>query len=247
MAMPKHKIQGINRGTVLTLEEPFQVNSQLRDGRRQLLSDCAEHAFARRGYYAATISDIVDEAGISRSTFYQYFDNKQHIFQSILDSFLLRLRDCIRPVILGPGAPAPLSQIRDNLTRVLTLVLEERDLSQILLHDSIGSEDAVEERVKEFYGQVADLIERSLKLGIGMNLVRPCNTRVTAYSMIGAVKEVVLQITSEGQTQPPVDELVQDLIEFGIRGLLTSSQAHLVEPAQRSGTRETVARSMGRA
>ncbi len=223
------------------------MNTQLRDGRRQLLTDSAEQAFARRGYHATSIPDIVEDAGISRSTFYQYFDNKQHIFQSILDSFLLRLRECIKPVTLGPGAPPPLSQIRDNLTRVLTLVLKERDLSQILLHDITGSDRAVEERINEFYGQVADLIERSLKLGITMDLVRPCNTRVTAYSMIGAVKEVVLQVTSEGQTQPPVDDLVQDLIEFGIRGLLTSSQAHLVETVLRPTTPETVARSAGRA
>ena len=219
------------------------MNKHLKDGRRQLLSDCAEQAFARGGYYAATVSDIVAEARISRSTFYQYFDNKQHIFQSILDSFLLRLRECIRPVTLGPGAAPPMSQIRDNLTRVLTLVLKERRLSQILLHGGIGSDHAVEERVNEFYAQVADLIERSLKLGIAMNLVRPCNTRVTAYSMIGAVKEVVLQVTSEGQSQPPTDDLVQDLIEFGIRGLLTNSQAHLVDNARRPTAESTVGRT----
>ena len=219
------------------------MNSELKDGRRQLLSECAERAFARGGYHATTISDIVAEASISRSTFYQYFDNKQHIFQSILDSFLLRLRECIRPVTLGPGAPPPLSQIRDNLTRVLTLVLKERHLSRILLHGGIGSDPSVEEKVNEFYAQVADVIDRSLKLGIAMNLVRPCNTRVTAYSMIGAVKEVVLQITSEGQRQPPTEELVQDLIEFGIRGLLTSSQAHLVESARRPGAASAAGRA----
>ena len=133
-----------------------------------------------------------------------------------------------------PGArrSPPLSQIRDNLTRVLTLVLKERHLSRILLHGGLGADPAVEERVNEFYAQVADLIERSLKLGVAVNLVRPCNTRVTAYSMIGAVKEVVLQVTSEGQSQPPTEELVQDLIEFGIRGILTNSQAHLVDAAR---------------
>lgn len=219
------------------------MNNQLKDGRRQLLSECAERAFARGGYHATTISDIVAEASISRSTFYQYFDNKQHIFQSILDSFLLRLRECIRPVILGPGAPPPLSQIRDNLTRVLTLVLKERHLSRILLHGGIGSDPAVEAKVNEFYAQVADVIDRSLKLGIAMGLVRPCNTRVTAYSMIGAVKEVVLQVTSEGQSQPPTEELVQDLIEFGIRGLLTNSQAHLVESTRLPQARSAAGRA----
>ena len=196
---------------------------------------CAKKAFATRGFYGTSISQIVKEAGIARGTFYQYFDNKQHIFQSILDSFLQDLQDCIRPVSLAHGAPPPLVQIQDNLTRVLDLVLREKELTQMLLHQASPLDRAIEKRLTDFYSQVAQMIERSLNLGISMRLVRPCNARLTAYSIIGAVKEVIFQITSAEETRPvgvgdpPVAELVRELLEFGMGGILVRSRESLME------------------
>ena len=202
------------------------MRGEMRDGRRQRLVECAKTSFARRGYYGTSISEIVQEAGIARATFYQYFDNKQHIFQSILDSFLQDLHENIRPVALGPGAPPPLTQIEENLTRVLTLVLRERDLTQMLLHHGATLDPTAKQGLNDFYHQVAEMIERSLKMGIAMSFVRPCNTRLTSYSIIGAVKEVVFQLTptQQRQPQPPVEELVQELLGFGMGGILADSK-----------------------
>ena len=225
------------------------MNSGFRDDRKERLVGCAKKAFAGRGYYAVSISEIAQQTGIARGTFYQYFDNKLHIFESILDSFLQDLKDCIRPIGLGSGASPPLSQLQDNLTRVLSLVLRERDLTQILLHHTSTPDRNVEKRLSDFYRQVAEMIERSLDMGIAMNLVRPCNTHLTAYSIIGAVKEVVFQLTSSQEPQPigvgdpPVEELVRELLEFGMGGILAGSQASLLEATHRSRRMETSSKS----
>ena len=71
-----------------------------------------------------------------------------------------------------------------------------------------------------------------------MNLVRPCNTRLTAYSMIGAVKEVAFEITSSNEAEPPVEEVVRDLIEFGLGGVLVGPSIHLLNNHQRSRDQE---------
>ena len=196
---------------------------------------CAKKAFASRGFYGTSISQVVKEAGIARGTFYQYFDNKLHIFQSILDSFLQDLQDCIRPVSLAHGAAPPLVQIQDNLTRILNLVLKEKDLTQMLLHQASPRDRTIEKHLADFYSEVAQMIERSLNLGIFMKLVRPCNAHITAYSIIGAVKEVIFQITSTEETRPvgvgdpPVAELVRELLEFGMGGILVKPRESLME------------------
>ena len=205
------------------------MSSGVRDGRRDRLVYYAKEAFAREGYYATSISQIVQQAGIARGTFYQYFDNKLHIFQSILDSFIQDLQECIRPVFLAVGALDPRVQIEDNLSRVLELVLRERDLTRILLHHASTPDRALERRLTDFYSQVAGMLERSLNLGIAMNLVRSCNTRLTAYSIIGAVKEVVFQLTSSQEQQPPVEGLVQELMEFGMQGIIAEPRTALSE------------------
>jgi AcrR family transcriptional regulator len=205
------------------------VNTDLRDVRAKRLVDCAKDAFAARGYYSTSISNIVERAGIARGTFYQYFDNKPHIFQSILDSFLHDLRGCIRRIDLGPHADSPLIQIQDNLTRVLELVLRERALSQMLLNHVTTSDRQIDEQVANFYDQIVEMMEHSLELGIAMKLVRPCDTRLTTYSIIGAIKEVVLYLTSSDRSQPRVEDLVQEFLQFGLGGILAVPQEILRE------------------
>ena len=212
--------------------------SQLHDVRRERLVRSAKQAFADRGYHETSISQIVRQAGIARSTFYQYFDSKPHLFQSILDSLLQDLHDSIRPISLAPGTPTPLAQIQGNLTRVLDLVLGERDLTRILLRHTGDLDRTVVGRLEEFYGEASGMIQRSLNLGIAMNLVRPCDTRLTSFSIIGAVKEVVFQLTSSQEPRPSTEELVRQLLEFAMGGILVRSQTSLLGTARRA-TRRT--------
>src|ERR1700680_951270 len=60
------------------------------EGRQQILTH-ARDVFAKRGYYAAKIDDIVAAAGIARGTFYLYFEDKRAIFEEIVDRTIARL------------------------------------------------------------------------------------------------------------------------------------------------------------
>jgi len=79
-----------------------------------------------------------------------------------------------------------------------------------------------------------------------MNLVRPCDTLLTAYSIIGAVKEVVFQFTSSQKPQPPVEKLVDELLQFGMKGILAESKNALMESGYRAGRSNPVINSIGR-
>nr|WP_246297310.1 TetR/AcrR family transcriptional regulator [Janibacter cremeus] len=52
----------------------------------------ARAAFAKQGFGATNVSDITDEAGVSRATFYVYFASKQDVFaalaKQVRDTFL---------------------------------------------------------------------------------------------------------------------------------------------------------------
>ena len=210
------------------------MNVQSRDLRRQRLVDRAKAEFANKGFHETNISEIVRQAGIARSTFYQYFDSKLHLFQSIFDSFLQDLNDAIQPISLAAGSPAPLVQIQNNLTRVLDLVLNEKDLTRIFLNYTGSLDQKVAGRVSEFYSQAAGMIQRSLDLGISMNLVRPCDTRLTSYSIIGAVKEVAFQLATSQEPRPSTEELVRQLLEFGMDGVLVQARSSLLGSAGQS-------------
>ena len=103
----------------------------------------------------------------------------------------LRLR--IQRLKIGPGEPEPVEQLRNNLKRVLNFLLAERELTDILLNHSTGFNRELDVRIREFYECVADQIQRSLDLGIQMQLVRECDSRAVAYRILGGIKEVVGQ------------------------------------------------------
>ena len=203
------------------------MNIQARDIRKHRLVESAKLAFAQRGYHETSISEIVRQAGIARSTFYQYFDSKLHLFESILESFLQDLHQSIEPISITAGSPPPLIQLQDNLTRVLNLVLNEGDLTRILMHNRGAVDRTMVGSSEEFYTQAAGMIQRSLNQGIVMNLVRPCDTRIVSYSIIGAVKEVIFQLTASKEVRPSTPDLVTQLLEFAMGGILVHSQNSL--------------------
>jgi TetR/AcrR family fatty acid metabolism transcriptional regulator len=207
------------------------MNIEARDLRKHRLVDSAKLAFAQKGYHETSISEIVRQAGIARSTFYQYFDSKLHLFESILESFLQDLHESIKPISISAGSPTPLSQIQENLTRVLNLVLKEGDLTRILMHNTGALDRTMVGRLEDFYSQAAGMIQRSLNLGIAMNLVRPCDTRIVSYSIIGAVKEVIFQLTSSKAPRPSTPDLVSQLLEFAMGGILVQPQNSLSRSA----------------
>src|SRR5437870_5361711 len=52
---------------------------------RRRLHDGAVAAVAEKGYAATTVADIIASAGVSRSTFYEHFTDKEHCVLSAYD------------------------------------------------------------------------------------------------------------------------------------------------------------------
>src|ERR1700687_2432125 len=188
-----------------------------RQERRAQVLRHAKRIFARKGYHRTNIADIIARARIARGTFYLYFQNKRDIFEELLEQTLSELRNRIQRLRIGPGKPKPVEQLRDNLTRVLTFVLAERELTDILLNHSTGFDRELDARIRDFYERVADEIQRSLDLGIEMNLVRRCDTRAVAYCILGGVKEAVGQLSRERRRH--AGTLVEEIFGFGLCGV----------------------------
>jgi AcrR family transcriptional regulator len=201
-----------------------------RQARRAQVLHHAKRIFARKGYHQTNIADIIAHARIARGTFYLYFQNKKDIFQELLDQVLCELSTRIQRIRLGPLEPSPADQLRNNLRRVLSFVLAERELTDILLNHSMGFDSELDARIDEFYGRIAQQIQRSLDLGVQMGLVRTCDTQSVARCILGGIKELVSQLSR--QTPRDIDGLVEEVLNFGLRGV---GRRELLEAAALSG------------
>ena len=65
---------------------PKQTFLNLPEEKRERILSCATTEFAQRGHDAASISRIVEAAGIAKGSFYQYFEDKDDLFLYIVNT-----------------------------------------------------------------------------------------------------------------------------------------------------------------
>src|SRR5450631_4238838 len=84
--------------------------------RRQEILQAARDTFAKHGYHAAKVEDIVNAAGVARGTFYLYFEDKRAICEEIVDRLLVRFGMAIQRVdVVGDVT----DQVRANIRRIV--------------------------------------------------------------------------------------------------------------------------------
>jgi hypothetical protein len=118
--------------------------------------------------------------------------------------------------------------LRANLTRVLSYVLAERELTDILLNHSTGFDHELDDKIQDFYDRIAALIKRSLDLGIEMNLVRNSDTRAVSYAILGGIKEVISMLSRSNDTD--ISALVEEILQFGLSGVARPELLKFVRP-----------------
>src|SRR5919112_2027723 len=67
---------------------PLEVR---QDRQRRRLNDAAAAVFARAGYADATAEAIAREAGMSKATFYEHFDNKEDCILALFEAAMERI------------------------------------------------------------------------------------------------------------------------------------------------------------
>jgi AcrR family transcriptional regulator len=185
-----------------------------REDRRQAILQSAAEEFAKGGYHATKIEDIVASAKIARGTFYLYFTDKRTIFSELVDRFSARLGMSIMRVDPSDGAPPVEKQIRENIRRVLRVFLEDRMMAKIFVADALGVDDAFDAKLMSFYDEVGNLFMKSLRDGQALGIIRVGDERLFAYFTMGGIKEVLFHVVTRGWSYD-----LESLVD-GIYGIL---------------------------
>ena len=196
-----------------------------RQKRREQILRTAEHVFAAKGYYATSIADVIEAAGISRGTLYLYFDSKADLFHVLVDGFVDKLLACVEGVKVAPDLPAPTQQMYDNIQRVVDLLVENHDLTTVLLREAVGVDDEVDRKLAGFYRFLQGMLVEALQRGAQMGIIRPVNAHIVSTAMIGAIKEVLYHYLVVARVEiPDKKAMATALFDFILGGLLPTRE-----------------------
>lgn len=198
--------------------------------RKQQILDCAKHLFAHKGYQAAQISDICEDLKIARGTVYQYFDNKEDIFVTLIKDYFENMDKALpnTPVqdAFERGETLGLDQIQSMLTdythAFLLHMYRDRDLGRIIFLEGFTTMPEIHELLTDFFDDRKQRTVVALQFGITLGLIRPLNAELIASAMMGTTTRVVLDFILEGRVthESELRPMAQELVAFQLHGVL---------------------------
>ena len=172
----------------MLIDEPIISREQRR---RQLLA-CALALFARKGYHATSVADVIQEAGVSRGTFYNYFDSKRALFGEVLELLFDQAWRSVQPIRTGAGEDV-ISQIAGNMQSVCDTLNRNQDLARILFSEAIGLDPEADEQLANFYRRTMQRLVCALENGQQLGIVARGDPVSMAVCLLGILKEYWFQ------------------------------------------------------
>jgi AcrR family transcriptional regulator len=172
---------------------------------RERLLEAAVRVVAGKGYAATTVTDLTKDAGISRTTFYEMFEDKEACFLAAYDSAVDTL---VRRVTVAyeaeEGWPA---RARAGLAALLGALAEEPELARLALVDVGAAGPAAQRHYRAALGRLTPFFDEGRDFAPGGRSL-PANTSRMA---IGAVAGLVSDELAEGRAERLPDLLSEVL------------------------------------
>ena len=165
---------------------PDQTKAQ--EDKRRLLLDAAVRVFARKGYHAARVGDIAEEAGVAYGLLYHYFSSKEEVLRNVFRETWRALIATIESVERGEDTP------REQLRKVAEILLRswkrDPDLVRVLVLEVTRSQllaGEMDEIVASF-SVIQAIVERGQADG---SLRDDLDARLASYVFYGAIDELL--------------------------------------------------------
>ena len=196
------------------------TETSLTIDKRRVLLEAAVRVFARRGFHAARVGDIAEEAGVAHGLLYHYFSSKEEVLETIFRETWADLLAAVRDVEES-GEPAQ-EQLRQVAAILLRSWRRDPDLVRVLVR-GVARSSELDRRVGDV-GDAFAAIERIVRRGQEAGELRPeLDARLTSVIFYGAIEELLTGWVLE--LLPDSDEDVaraeQTVVEIVSGGLAT--------------------------
>jgi TetR/AcrR family fatty acid metabolism transcriptional regulator len=191
--------------------------------------------FARKGYFAARISDIAQQAAVADGTIYLYFRSKEDIlvslFEEVMSEHIQKGRAELAAV---EGVPARLRAIAEHHLRLLG---ENRELAVVFQVELRQSTKFMERFsaswLQDYFAVVTEVMEEGRRDG---TLRSDLPIRFATKAFFGALDEMV---TSWILSKKDYDlaELAEPVVDLFLRGAAATTRNRATRPRRRAADR----------
>lgn len=159
---------------------------QKKDAKRTAMMQAAVQVFAEKGYHAATVRDVVNQAGVAIGTFYFYFPDKETLFVYLYEETADFLMQSLQQAVNQKTDPE--HQIAAGVQAYVSLAVYEPSIINLLLVGGVGAVPSLNEKRVQFRERMISMWQRVIeRLGAEEG-------RLSAEMMAGGFDEIILNL-----------------------------------------------------
>lgn len=185
----------------------------LPDEKRKKIIDVTRKEFLKGNKQKITINTVIKNAGISRGSFYQYFDDKLDLVELVADDMTSRMVEYIRDELSQNGGdlfelPIRLFDLMTKNTRDYSIVLsltDNRNRNSELISDYMQYRSAK----PEIFSKISSCIDRS-----NLKFKDDEDVECVIFMMFDAIRGSMLNINENGASVEKERALLQRKIQI---------------------------------
>lgn len=200
----------------MTPNRPTDAPPSRFDARRTDVIDAAASVFARKGFHATTVDDLVEATGLKRGGLYYYVDGKLDILIQIHQRFIDPLLESAREITARGEDPE--TELRLLARALVQAIADYRDPVTVFLHEwRIIEDDPEWKDIRRTRKQFEDVIGTCLQRGIDAGTFRPLDVRTTMRGFLGMINYTYQWLNPRGKMKPEaVADHFADVLLYGI-------------------------------
>jgi len=198
------------------LSKTFSYFGKMKTNKRILILNTSQKLFAQFGLTKVTTDEIAREASVSKATIYKYFDNKNAIFQDIVqiefDQLLTAITEAVdrENTVMGKFRAHLLTKI-ENLRKLINFY-------RVTQKEWGNYWPFVEEIREKFIAEEKKIVKDILRLGKRTGELDIKDIDLTAHIMAVSLKSVEFPWAIESQ-KVSVPEFVDMMLHMMMEGL----------------------------
>ncbi|MCO5130313.1 MAG: TetR/AcrR family transcriptional regulator [Xanthobacteraceae bacterium] len=188
---------------------PFESRRRARDEKREAVLRAAVQLFLERGYHRATLNEVADRLNITKPALYNYFRSKEDILFECWSIGQERVEDQIAGIeAAGENGLATLRR----LVRTYAATMAS-DFGASLVRFNVADLSEANQKAT-FAGKrrIDRAFRDAITQGIADKSIRPCDVKLTAFAILGALNWIGHWYKPGGELSP--DQIADD---FAIR------------------------------
>ena len=186
------------------LETRPETRRRRKAERPQEILEAAFAEFSRNGYATTTLDRIAERAGVTKGTIYVYFENKEHLFISMVQEFTKAAHETVQEMFeTHEGSTADL--LRAQFSFIYRHIVEDRrrrEVVRMLIAEASRFPELADRYYDEILRPCLDLLRQAIQRGMDRGEIRKSSIVDSPQVVIAPIALVDLWMMMFDDRQP---------------------------------------------